>query len=56
MDMDGRHTAGCPGHKWATKLSAFVRFFVQMGEGEILAQDTALWLHPTADFVHFCGH
>ena len=52
---DGRHTAGCPRHNWATKLSAFLRF-LQMDEWQILAQDTALWLHLTEDFVHFCRH
>ena len=52
---DGRHTAGCPRHNWATKLSAFVRF-LQMDEWQILAQDTALWLHLTEDFIHFCRH
>ena len=52
---DGRRTAGCPRHNWATKLSAFVRF-LQMDEWQILAQDTAVWLHLTEDFVHFCRH
>ena len=52
---DGRHTAGCPRHNWATKLSAFVRI-LQMDEWQILAQHTALWLHLTEDFIHFCRH
>ena len=52
---DGRRTAGCPRHNWATKLSAFVRF-LQMDEWQILAQDAAVWLHLTEDFVHFCRH
>ena len=52
---DGRHTAGCPRHNWATKLSAFVRF-LQIDEWQILAQDTALWLHLTDYFIHFCRH
>ena len=52
---DGRHTAGCPRHNWATELSAFVRF-LQMDEWQILAQDTALWLHLTEDFIHLCRH
>ena len=42
---DGRHTAGCPRHNWATRLSAFVRF-LQMDEWQVLAHDTAFWLPP----------
>ena len=29
---------------------------LQMDEWQILAQDTALWIHLTEDFVHFCRH
>ena len=50
---DGHHTAGCPRHNWATKISAFVRF-LQMDEWQMLAHDTALWLHLTDDFIQFC--
>ena len=50
-----RHTAGCPGHHWVTKLAAFARF-LQMDEWQILAQGTTFWLHLTEDFIQFCRH
>ena len=47
-------TAGCPGHNWATKISALMQF-LQMDDLQRLAQDMPVWLQLTEVRFSLCA-
>ena len=50
----GARTRGYPRHGWTSKFVAYTRFR-QWGDWYNLAQDSALWMQLSDDFVKFCS-
>ena len=48
----GARTRGYPRHDWTSKLVAYTRF-QQWGQWHYLAQDPALWMQLSGDFLSF---